>query len=204
MNELLQTGNASVWLGLSIVTFAGVSYGIFSPAFNLATNVGPLSFPSPLLYVPHYYVDSALSAFRVWRDLMSRDLNGLVISLQHTAEPLSAHRSVSWFLCFLCTGSVAQTTTRSAKACGKRLVQFHRHTPSTTHTHLSDGRWAVGEVTSWLSKVGSAMLWARIYMYLSVSMALEATEEFPLVVPCLRHSLNHTASIADLHCLLLL
>lgn len=39
---VLQTGSASVWVGLAIVTFAGVSYGVFSPAFNLATNVSHL------------------------------------------------------------------------------------------------------------------------------------------------------------------
>jgi hypothetical protein len=34
----MKTGGSSVWLGLAVVSFAGLSYGIFSPAFNLATN----------------------------------------------------------------------------------------------------------------------------------------------------------------------
>ncbi|CAI9752740.1 unnamed protein product [Fraxinus pennsylvanica] len=49
----------SIWLGLSITLFAGVSYSLFSPAFNLATNdqwhVMRMGVPHLVFYAAFFY-----------------------------------------------------------------------------------------------------------------------------------------------------
>ncbi|KAL2499874.1 Ureide permease 2 [Abeliophyllum distichum] len=64
----------SIWLGLSITFFAGVSYSVFSPAFNLATNnqwhVMKEGVPHLVVYAAFFYFSLSFFAMAVILDVI--------------------------------------------------------------------------------------------------------------------------------------